>query len=346
MALLVRPVDLDRERCALLQILTRNLPELDHARRFHWRYLQNPAGHAYAWFLCDGADDRIVGAAAVIPRYAWLGGTPVKCGQVGDFAVDAAYRSLGPAIRLQRATFAPVENGDLAFCYDCPPHQRGMATFHRLGLPPACRADRFSKPLRVDSHLRRRMRAPGAFHALASLAVNTALWIRDLSLPTSRDISVAAHTGPFEDEFSNMDRRISEGAITIRNRRYAEDLEWRFRGDPLMSCEVIAARRSGELIGFAAFTRESERAHVLDLSATSGSVARALLAAITRRARAAGLEAVDALAVEASSTPSFFRRAGFIAREPAAHVVPYALDSLKESLFTRDWTLLTADVMG
>ncbi len=346
MSLFVRPVDLDNERDPLLQILQRNLPDLDHAARYRWRYLENPAGRAYAWFLCDGTRDRVVGAAVVIPRYTWIGDELVRSGQVGDFAVDVAYRSLGPAIYLQRATFTPVDAGELAFCYDCPPHERGMATFHRLGLRAACRVERFSKPLRVERLLRTRIPVAAPLRSITSILLNAALRIRDFSLASTSDISVSTHTGTFESEFTEMDQRIAKGSDLVRNRRYAQDLEWRFRHDPLLECEVITARRGGLLIGFVAYAPDKDRAHLVDLSANSPFAAQILLRAATRRARKEGREAIDSLAVPTSSMPAYLRRAGFFQRETAASVVPYAHDDLKASLGARSWSFFDADVMG
>jgi hypothetical protein len=265
---------------------------------------------------------------------------------VGDFAVDVAYRSLGPAIHLQRATFIPVDAGELAFCYDCPPHERGMATFHRLGLRAACRVERFSKPLRVERLLRTRIPVAAPLRSMTSALLNAALRIRDFSLASRSDISVSTHTGTFEPEFTEMDQRIAKVSDPVRNRRYGPDLEWRFRQDPLWECEVMTARRGGRLIGFVAYAPEGDRAHLVDLSATSALVAQVLFRAVTRRARKEGRSAIDSLAVPTSSMPASLRRAGFFQRETAASIVPYVHDDLKASLGARSWSFFGADVMG
>jgi hypothetical protein len=346
MSLFVRPVDLDRDREDLLQILKRNLPDLDHARRYRWRYLENPAGRAYAWFLCDGSEDRPVGAAALIPRYTWIGDKLVPSGQVGDFAVDAPYRSLGPALLLQKATFAPVDSGELAFCYDCPPHERGMATFRRLGLRAACPVERFSKPIRVDRLVKARAPAIAPLQAAISLALNGALRVRDWRPGSTGVLSLSVHAGPFGNEFTEMDEVLAAGSDLVRNRRSAQDLEWRLRQDPDMSCEVLTARTAGKLVGYAAHCRDRGRAHLIDYSATSPMAARELLRAVTRGAREERLEAVDSLAVPDSPTPWSLPRAGFIKRETAARIVPYAPPQLMDTLVTRVWSLVTTDAMG
>ena len=108
----VRPVDFDQDKTQLLDTLNRNLPDLPHAKRFDWLYRHNPAGPTWAWFVVDTSTGQPVAAASVFSRAIWICGKLQHCGQVGDFAVDAPYRSLGPAVVLQKATFAPVDQGD------------------------------------------------------------------------------------------------------------------------------------------------------------------------------------------------------------------------------------------
>ena len=150
MTISVRSVDLETERTELLSILGRNLPEIPHARRFEWLYRNHPAGASWAWFAYDAQNRRPVGAASVFPRAMWAGDKVQICGQVGDFAIDREYRSLGPALALQRATFVPVQQGTLGWTYDCPPHERGMSTFRRLGMSPNTRMQRYVRLLRTS----------------------------------------------------------------------------------------------------------------------------------------------------------------------------------------------------
>ncbi len=215
MALTVRSVNPEDERQELLAVLRRNLTDLDHARRFRWLYLDNPAGPARAWFLREREGSGApVGAASLFPRWVWLRGQVHLCGQVGDFAVDAGYRSLGPAVMLQRATFGPVDGRALAFCYDCPPHDKGMATFRRLGLGPQCRMLRHARLIKVDRIVRRRVR-PAAAVALSWLG-NGVLRLVDLRRRLGPSVEIAELGGTPRSEagtrFAGGDeRRTSTG---------------------------------------------------------------------------------------------------------------------------------------
>src|SRR5262245_35431302 len=134
MTLEVRPINFDTQREELLDVLHRNLPEIPHVLRFDWLYRNHPCGNPVSWLLVDRSVGRVVGTASLFPRLLWVEDRFIPCGQVGDFAVDKAYRSLGPALMLQRATLQAVERNHFSVCYDCPPHRLGMSTFQRLGM--------------------------------------------------------------------------------------------------------------------------------------------------------------------------------------------------------------------
>src|ERR1700730_761747 len=181
MTLQVRPVNLDREHEELLGVLERNLPELPHARRFKWIYRESHLGPAWSWLLWDSESREPVGVASLFRRAIWRGGKVEVCGQVGDFAIDPSHRSLGPAVMLQRATFSPVDAGQLALCYDCPPNARGMSTFRRLRMDSSATMTRQARLLRTNRQLSRHLgkgRLTGTAARLGNAVLRLASWRR------------------------------------------------------------------------------------------------------------------------------------------------------------------------
>jgi hypothetical protein len=231
----------------LLNFLQANLPALPHQRRFDWLYRSNPDGLAWSWFVCADSGE-VVGAASLFPRSMWIGDRQERCAQVGDFAISVKHRSLGPALLLQRATFSPVDLGEIAFCYDCPPHDAGMSTFRRLGMEPNCRIDRYAVPLRVDHRLKKRFGAASKVpvavgNVILRLHQRPALRLR------SKGLVIEEHAGSFGDEFSFLDGAVKKVDV-IRGQRSAAHLNWRYRQDPLQQYHVLTARRGGELVAF------------------------------------------------------------------------------------------------
>lgn len=321
MSVTVRPVDLDAERETLLGVLERNLPELPHARRFDWLYRRNPVGRAFSWFVCEGKSGRVVGVASLIQRAIRLGGTVQLAGQVGDFAIDAEYRSLGPAVLLQRATFEPVDCGRLSFCYDCPPHEAGMSTFRRLGMKENCRMVRYARLLRSERELKKRL---GGVWAGALVAPANAVLRLRVQRSVSSHLAIAEHVGSIGEEFSRIDEAYAQSK-GVRSRRHAEDLNWRYREDPLRQYFILTARRGAELLAYVVYTAAGEDATVVDLFGREMPDAGvALLAEVSERCRARGIQTLHAYLSEGNPAAETFVSSGFQMREAAARVVAYA----------------------
>ncbi len=346
MSLRVRPVDFEADREQLLRLLARNLQDLPHAARFSWLYGENPAGRVHTWFLCDESD-RAVGVASLFPRAVWLDGKLAVCGQVGDFGVDLGFRSLGPALMLQRATFEPVVRGELAFCYDCPPHEKGMAMFHRLGLRENCRMFSHVKLLRTD-RLLGHILGQGAAR-LAAQAVNPMLRWPALAGKNSHGLDCAVHEGDFGAEFSALDEAVGGGG-GIRNRRSAEDLNWRYRRNPLRQFEVVTAHRRGKLAAYAVFSMMDDDAFLFDLFGEDlEHTGPALLQWLSELLRPRPIQSVRALIAGGASFASVFEKAGFVPRGAAARVVAFAGgDGVAQSPLQPNptWNFQFGDVMA
>jgi hypothetical protein len=342
MTIRIRPVDLDREHEELLGVLDRNLPDLPHARRFKWIYRDCHLGPAWSWLLWDSESREPVGVASLFRRAIWRGNQVEVCGQVGDFAIDPSHRSLGPALMLQRATFGPVDGGHLALCYDCPPNARGMSTFRRLRMTSSATMQRHTRLLRTDRQIAKYL-GRGLASAAAARLGNAVIRLASRGRRRSVGVEIGLHPGRFGEEFSALDRRVGGGDV-VRGRRAAEDLNWRYRDDPLQDYRVLTARRSGELMGFAVVTTVHRDLVVVDLFGTpSSDEAADLLDAAARLGREDGLEALHTLVSTDHPLTAPLRRTGFHARECGPHVVAYA-GARPES--GSPWQLTYADVMA
>lgn len=349
MKLFVRPADLDTERPQLIEVLQRNLPDFDHAARFEWLYRQNPAGAGRAWFACSVDPDRVIGAASLLPKLFWVRGQLVLGAQVGDFAVDSAHRSLGPALLLQKATMSPVDQGDFAFCYDCPPHDRGMATFVRLGLAPVCRMARFARLLRADEAVRKRVPGGPIVHAPVSLVANIllSLFTRARSV---RGLDIEKLDEDFGEEFSALDASVAAADSDrgfARARLHSNDLNWRFRRHPSWEYDVLTVRRTGELVGFVVYRRYQTRARVYDALAKSEEIFGVLLQSAAEDAFCQGASTIDLLGVHPSREASLAAAAGYSYREPAERVVVHSSHLHVAKLVPPIvWKLDAADIMA
>jgi len=343
-----RPVCLDSERSILIGILERNLPELPHARRSEWLYDKNPAGNAWSWFAIEESLPSPIGVATVVPRFMWVGESLKLCGQVADFAIDPGYRSLGPAMLLQKATFDPVNRGLLAFCYDCPPDDRGMSTFRRMGMEANCRMRRFARPLRVERRLGEKL-ASKKLVSITALFGNLALRLLPTRRHSASGIKVSVHEGRFGAEFTELDRNVRGGNL-IRSRRSAEDLNWRFRDDPLNQYQVLTAHRGGELVGYAVVSLGEQDAYVLDLFSRSvAEVGPSLLDAVVEHVHDRKIQSVHALCADGSEMSGLLRSVRFSGREISARIVAYAKVETEAHAFLHGspkWSFTRMDLMA
>jgi hypothetical protein len=344
MSLAVRRVSLIDDRPAMLELLKKNFGP-GQEERFEWCHTSNPAGESWTWFVYEREKSIPVAMATVFPRQMHVNGKLRLCGQVGEFAVQATHRSLGPAVLLQRTTFEPVNSGSLAMVYDCPPHDQGMSTFVRLGRSADCETIRYALLLSSDKYLGRRL-GNGIWTRPIIIAANHALRVRRPNR-SATGIEITEFGGRFGEEFSTLDDRVSSvGAI--RASRSAELLNWRHREKPASNSNVLVARRSGEIRGFLVFWVQDGNAYIWDLFGLQlPSVGAALLEAAIDVCKRQKLSAVYGVCSPASGLSSLFERAGFRPRERDARIVAYENSSQDGKLLHPNlcWDFTEVEIM-
>jgi len=270
-SLRIRPADLVSDRSLIVDCLRRYLTAEADAPRFDWLYRDNPHGAARAWIAMDEARGVTVGVASAFPRRAVVDGKNATGWVLGDFCVHDEYRTLGPALQLQRTCLEAVDHGSAAFCYDFPSRSM-MAVYRRLRVSPVGHVVRFARVLRWSARLRQSIRVPIAGHVLGSIAS-----VADFRPPRRRSstgaLAVRPQTEPCGPEFDdlNAERR---GSARIQLDRSAAHLNWRYRSRPGGRYAMLAARDAHGLRGFAVTDREAQ---ILDLSARDEEAAEALL---------------------------------------------------------------------
>jgi hypothetical protein len=330
--LAIRQVSLPQDRPEMIDILSRNFGSVQE-RRFDWRHSLNPAGESWSWFMYDRSTRATVAMATLFPRHMRVRGKKTRGGQVGEFAVDSNYRSLGPAVQLQKATFEPVNMGELLFCYDCPPHDQGMSTFARIGMHANCEVHRYALPLRSDEYLSKRL-GHGAWTKPVVRAANLILRTRGGN-KSATDLEICEHMGPFDDEFSHLDE-VASLPGTVRASRNATDLNWRYLEDPMASLflpsgtpgkyRMLEARRAGELKAFLSFLIQPDGIAVLvDLFGLDlGETGLALIDVASQVCRREQVSSFHGFCSEDSELKPLLTKMGFHRRERNARIVAYA----------------------
>jgi len=341
MNLRIHDADVVGDRDRLVAFLAPNLDGHGGAGRYDWMYLRNPAGRARAWIAEDQTSGHLVGAAAAFPRRVRVGERTVTCWNLGDFAISPECRSLGPAIKLQRACIAPVLAGEIPFAYDHP--SRAMrAVYARLGVSTTGEVVRHARVLRTEPQLRQRVKLgplAGGLGIVADVALS--VW---RPLPASNGIAVRRFSGPFDARIAGTWKLPPDDA-GIAIERTPEYLEWRYRACPVYRCETFVADRDGEPLGYLVVRQEAQHnAMVADLVAPPDAAA-ALLGKVAAELRARGVGTLSVPLLAGGRQPFPAPSWGFVPRESSPFVVTVAPDGEFAGVVDRaaNWYLANGD---
>jgi len=319
----VRQADLAADRETIIQMILQFLTPHSTQARYDWLYLNNPHGPAKAW-IAEIVDDRCsIGMAAAFPRRIRIGGCMRNGWVLGDFCIADRYRSLGPALLLQRACLAEIDAGTVDFCYDFPSRSM-LAVYQRLGLFATTQLVRLAKPIRVDRQVRKRIPVSWLAKGL-SIVANVALrWIDGSRSRSRGGYSLEFLEGPFGDEFDMLESTMAtrEAAGVERSAAY---LNWRYRNHPFVLHECLVARRNGRLSGCVIFTRAGIEATIVDCFGIEvDALYQDLLTHLTAILRERGVETVSVPLSAHHPSRNSFKQLGFRERESVPVVVHFS----------------------
>jgi RimJ/RimL family protein N-acetyltransferase len=339
----IRPADLDADRNLVVETLRRHLnPSFDHTR-FDWLYRYNPYGPGRSWIALDTDDQTVVGVASAFPRRFYTQRGEEIGWVLGDFCVNDQYRSLGPALQLQRACLEEIGAGTSGFCYDFP-SVRMMAIYKRLGVTPYGHLVRLTKLLRVDRKIKEIVK-PTILARWVSLVGNSLLEFQLKRLEKNNErLNVAIHAGDCSEEFSFLARWIGNqyGACVQRS---AEYLNWRYLNNPLTQYEVLTARTREALVAYAVFTQAGENGLVTDLFGIDDSIIlRCIVNHVIVILWQRGVTAVNVALLESHPWMKIFTSLGFKARESLPIIIYGSASAIQPNTTAEvQWFLMQGD---
>lgn len=312
MAIMIRQADLEEDRPLLIQSVATYINPKADEKRFEWLYLRNPAGPACAWIALE-ENGQFVGMASAFPRRVLLAGAEHLCWVLGDFCIHDRYRTLGPALQLQRTIIAECAVKNVNFWYDFP-SRRMVAVYRRLGVEAPDQVVRLAKLLRVDGLVHRYLPCR-PIGGLVSAVGNTCVRVFEKGPRTDSALRVDVFRGCFDDEFTALATNIgsSLGGCIVRS---AEYLNWRYASNPLYQYETLTARRFGKLVGYVVIMQEEGQGVIVDLFGTNeANLLEHLVSSAITRLRGNGAHGVSVPITRTHPSYDVFRRLRFVARE-------------------------------
>lgn len=307
MRIVVRPADLSQDQDLLVKTLFQYLTPTSSHSRFDWLYRQNPHGPSLVWLALDNDNGEIVGLSAAFPRRIMVRKRERPGWVLGDFCIADKYRSLGPALQLQRATLEALQKIDReGLCYDFP-SRRLVATYQRLGIAPTAQMVRLAKPLSLNGKVQK--------IAPARWLGNMALRLFDVAAGRKRGLDISLHSGECGEEFEGLETTssISDGVEIQRSPAY---LNWRYLKHPLIQHQILTARQNGKLKGYLVFSLPDEHAHIAEWRVSDDSrVLAALIGELVRMLRKAGTMTLNAYLLSEDPRLRYLKRMGFWPRE-------------------------------
>jgi hypothetical protein len=330
------------DRGIIIEVLARYLTPLSDDHRFQWLYLNGVHGTPQAWLAVDANGDNICGAAAAFPRRFQMGNEEVLGWVLGDFCLDPQYRSLGPALQLQRACLGVLEQNPAAFCYDFPSASMA-AVYKRLGFSVTRKMLRLAIPLRVDRKVKGIITNPAAQRVVRSIG-NAFLKMGLPERTMDETLQMSIQNGPCGEEFTSLMRE-QRGKYEICLQRSAQYLTWRYVNNPLTSYEIITARRHGKLKGYAVWTQAEEDAMVVDLFGENNpAIVKALLTEVVARLTSCGVMTVSLWLNESHPWLSWCSEMGFRTRDSVPIIcIPGAVLDDSVDVRSAKWFLMQGD---
>lgn len=312
--------------------------------RWDWLY-ESGSGRG---FLLHDPIDGCVGVCGFMPRTMRVQGADIQAGVAADLGVDQAHRSVGPALKLERALARAADDADIRFIYAFP-NLRSEPVFARIGYRKLGPFERWSLPLRSERYLRRVL--PGSRLAQAASCVVDAglkLTFGQRRAPTPPGARIEEITR-YDERFDDLWQRVA-ARRRVLGERSAAYLTWRFASDPDGGFRTLAvAGPGGELDAYVIFRRRGEVVSVVDCLYDSLAGWQCAVATFLQRMRAERAASVSFWFLGPREPLEVLHRFGFWLRGSPRSVflrVAPGTAPAPASCDRNDWWLTVADADG
>lgn len=295
-------LDLKKHKDAVLSIWKNIIPPIPETK-YSWMYEENPYGPAVGWLLLHSTGEA-VGMVSLFPRGVHIYGSNRMAAVAGDFVVNTAHRTLGPALMLQKMVVANREKHNFDFVYGFP-NQQAELVLQRAGYRAVGQPIRMTKVIRSHYYLSRQISSP--------MLVTVLTPVIDLILRcTSKEMRRRADSMlkcavllDFDERFDRLWEQVSQ-EITIAAHRKTDYLRWRYVGCPYMKYFIYAVmdKSTSHLLGYLIWYARATSTFIAELwTVNQPGIIEYLLSEFLRCQRRQNIDSVSI---------SYFGRQGFM----------------------------------
>lgn len=221
------------------------LSEMQAGDKLAWTHQHNPAGSGLMCLMHASSSETAVGVQSLGHRRWFAGATAYDSVILGDFVVDKAHRSLGPAMQLQRAALQISEH-QFSFAYGFP-NKKSEPVLQRIGVEKLGAAVRYARVIRSTRFLRDKL--PAWLLPVVAPVLDAGLAAYDAVFAAlNKGAAQGEWLTRFDDRFDRLwqQRGLDDYVMSDRS---AAVLNWRYSQQGVTP-QIFAVSEHGELLGY------------------------------------------------------------------------------------------------
>jgi len=227
----------------LLPIWKEALDELD-IRRIEWSYNNNINGFPDVYCLRNLADSEIFGSLTIFPRKYRLSEKLLEGGTTGDYAIKKRFRSLGPALSLQRNVLKSMKHDQIIIGF---PNKIAEKIQMRAGFKLLGNMVFYTKPIRAQYIINKLDR----FILLRyfNRVIDILLFCRDFKIKKNKTLLIFNKPQDISIRFDRIWDECKNKFSFIGDRSF-KYLFWRYFENPYHDYKLFAITQEEKLLGY------------------------------------------------------------------------------------------------
>lgn len=230
-----------------------------------WFYEDNIYGESSCLILRENNTSEVVGSTAVFPRKLYINKKIIEAGITGDFGVSPEHRSLGPALKLQKATIQCCIDGkfDLLYGYankkSAPVQKR--AGFKLVGYPA-----RYVRYISSYSLLLRYIKNR-FLSKFISFFLDIIMKLFSYEIFSRRGLNYKFEVDiPVDEKFDRLWESAEKPALIV-GKRDKQFVSWRFQQGDYKPYRLftISEKNAQEMLGYIVFYEKETHVRIADV---------------------------------------------------------------------------------